>query len=375
MTEFTTNLHFSLVDFNVATWHDEVNDNFRSLDAILNAFTGLTGILGPWQNSTVYTVGQRVIDINLDSLWEVAINHTSDAAGTFADYRTAHPTHWTLVTAGIPNPYNVPGNFSVAGTSILTGAVRLAATAPSYINSKLTVRGNGNEIEWGHASGGFSSVLGNDVGGTDFIGFHVGAGTTANTYQTVGQRGTIIKGDLSGGLKVQNVANANADNQVPVDLFAVSNAGAVTGFKNIKGTVTNDDAIATNIGEVIATDVLAGAAVALVTGTGKTVAQITLSAGDWDLYGSIIFITAATTSITNLRESLSGVDNTIDTTSNRFASTYMAAIVPGVVNWGMAGLTHRVSINANTTFYLVALGTFTVAALTAYGKIWARRAR
>lgn len=128
MTEFTTNLHFSLVDFNVSTWHDEVNDNFRSLDAILGAFTGITGLLGPWQNSTLYTVGQRVIDTDLDLLFEVAIQHTSAAAGTFQADRTAHPTFWTLISAAIPNPYAVPGNFSVAGNTTLAGTLAAGNT-------------------------------------------------------------------------------------------------------------------------------------------------------------------------------------------------------------------------------------------------------
>ena len=373
MTEFTTNLHFSLVDFNVATWHDEVNDNFRSIDAILNAFTGLTGILGPWQNSTLYTVGQRVIDIDLDSLWEVAIQHTSAAAGTFAAYRAAHPTHWTLVTAGIPNPYNVPGNFSVAGTSVLNGAVRIGANVPQS-NATLSNRKSGNAFEWGHTSAsGYRSVIGADIAGYSWIGFYIEAGTTANTYMTRGLRGTVIKGDTAGGVQFEDVPNANADDQVSVVFADLSTLGS-----KLRGVgAAGGNAAAGDIGEVISAQVLSGAGIALTTGVAKDVTSIALTAGDWDVVGTVGFTTAGTTSVTLIQQSISQTLDTLDVTPGAFQARGFAAIVPGVSSlfFVMGANRIRISLAATTTIHLVAQAVFTVAALTAYGRIEARRAR
>ena len=52
----------------------------------------------PWKNATVYTAGTKVYDPANppnNTLWTVAINHTSAATGLFTADRAAHPTYWT----------------------------------------------------------------------------------------------------------------------------------------------------------------------------------------------------------------------------------------------------------------------------------------
>lgn len=355
MTEFTTNLHFSLVDFNVATWHDEVNDNFRSLDALIAAFTGITGLLGPWKNSTVYSVGQRVIDTDLNSLWQVAIAHTSAAAGTFAAYRAANPTHWTLISPAIPNPYNVLGNFSVGGNSVLSGTLAAGTTT---INGQLTTTGNhlynDGTIQF-LAPGIFAGV--------------VYVGTISNhSWNLLVNNGIIGTVSLTG-------LNALPIGQTTPRAGAFTTLSS-TGVTNLKGEAAAGNAAAGDIGEVIQAEVLTGAAVALVTATPKTVTSIALTAGDWDVYGSVAFLPAATTSITNLFQSLSLVTNAVDVTPSRISADVFAAIVPAAdVRKTLSTMATRFSLAAPATIFLVAQATFTVAALSGYGRIWARRAR
>lgn len=99
MTDFTTNLHFELVDFNTVTWHDQEHNNWIITDAAIRAL-GATGILGIWQNSTAYVAGNRLVDSVSFNVWECLVDHVSAASPTtFAADRTANPTFWTPLSA------------------------------------------------------------------------------------------------------------------------------------------------------------------------------------------------------------------------------------------------------------------------------------
>lgn len=102
MTEFSENYQFELPNFNVATWHDAVNGNFTSLDALIFALTGFSNFVGAWTNSTNYTAGQRVTDDDNGTLWNCLVDHTSSASGSFTTERTNNPTYWSSVSS-IPN--------------------------------------------------------------------------------------------------------------------------------------------------------------------------------------------------------------------------------------------------------------------------------
>ena len=100
-TEFTTNYQLSKPDFNLFGWHDDVNGNSDTIDAILFTLTGFSNFVGPWTNSTNYVEGQRVIDPDDATLWNCRITHTSAPTDAFIDDRVANPTYWNSV-ATIP---------------------------------------------------------------------------------------------------------------------------------------------------------------------------------------------------------------------------------------------------------------------------------
>lgn len=100
MTETTPNYAFILPDFNVVTWHDEVNGNFEKIDSLLKTATGLPSVKGAWANSTAYVVHDRVLDPVDISLWEAQVDHTSRASGDMIDDRTDHPTYWKAISTG-----------------------------------------------------------------------------------------------------------------------------------------------------------------------------------------------------------------------------------------------------------------------------------
>lgn len=141
----------------------------------------------------------------------------------------------------------------------------------------------------------------------------------------------------------------------------------------LPGTATNDNASAGNVGEYMESIIAVGSAVALTTAVTSNVTSLSLTAGDWDVVGSVIFNPGATTSITALIASICLTTATIDGT---YAWSHrMSAFVPNAPFGGYGIARRRVSINATTSVFLTAQGVFTVSTLGAYGYINARRVR
>jgi hypothetical protein len=101
MSDFTDNYKFELPDFNVSTWHDAINTNFRTIDAAIKTALGFAVTKGPWNVSTAYVVGDRVFDTVEFTVYECAVNHTSASSGLFSAARAANPTYWDIVSIGL----------------------------------------------------------------------------------------------------------------------------------------------------------------------------------------------------------------------------------------------------------------------------------
>lgn len=155
--------------------------------------------------------------------------------------------------------------------------------------------------------------------------------------------------------------------------FALSAAAHAQTF--VLGTNTNDNALASYVGEYIETIKLVGAGVALTSATATTVVSISLTAGDWDVDGVGYFSNPGTTSYTGSVTSLSLVTNTLDTTPGRYAEHIFAAAVPGANTFSEAVPNYRFSLSATTTIFLVLLDIHTVSTSNGFGIIRARRIR
>lgn len=150
-------------------------------------------------------------------------------------------------------------------------------------------------------------------------------------------------------------------------------SGANTDITSLTGTTTNDSAAAGKIGEVITSTVLLGSAISLSAGTVANITTLSLTAGDWDLFGVIAFSPGATTSVTQVIGSFSPTSATLATTPEQAKISTAANVM--VTDTALAMPTTRVSLAAPATYYLVARAIFTVSTMVAYGRITARRAR
>jgi hypothetical protein len=146
------------------------------------------------------------------------------------------------------------------------------------------------------------------------------------------------------------------------------------------GTVTNDNAGAGHVGEIVTATVAVGSAVSLTTATGTNVASISLTAGDWDLSGQVDFVLAGVTA--TLFQS--GISLTTATLPSQAGGSGLGTdALVGVpllttvlsATYGQSIAPVRLSLAASATVYLVAQSAFSAGTNTAYGTIRARRMR
>lgn len=144
----------------------------------------------------------------------------------------------------------------------------------------------------------------------------------------------------------------------------------------LQGTTANPvtNAAAGYIGEYMESIVLVGAGINMGTGTPTDITTLTLTAGDWDIWGGIASAAAAGT-ITSLIAG--GISTTINTLPTPPSNCYVQIqnTFPASANQVLPLGTQRVSINGSTTYHLVMRIDFSVSTMTGYGFVAARRRR
>lgn len=105
--------------------------------------------------------------------------------------------------------FNLLGDMNVAGLATI-GIVRQS-------DARVSIRHSGNSVEFGSSNeAGYGSTIGATVGsGSPFLTFCGEADPSGDTFRTRGRKGTVIYGDLSGGLVFARLPNADAAQQVP----------------------------------------------------------------------------------------------------------------------------------------------------------------
>ena len=140
----------------------------------------------------------------------------------------------------------------------------------------------------------------------------------------------------------------------------------------IIGTTAADNASAGKVGEVISSNIAYASAISITNATPKNLTSISLTAGDWDVWGNIGFLPAATTTV-------SLIYGGISTTSATFPDTSLVSLLQLAFATGAAQVLpvvrQRINVNATTTVYLVGQAGFAVSTMTFFGGIYARRAR
>jgi len=264
-----------------------------------------------------------------------------------------------LDTNGAPVLSIVPTVSAVNGINIIN--------APAGNAPVITVSGtDANQILEFRGKGVFGAVRMRALNTT--VPFIIGSGTSyqhntnfqiSNTAATR----TITIPDATGSMLMSTVAI----NSVPSITFS-STSGVI-------GTTTNDFAAAGSVGEIIQSVIASGSYVSLTTATATNLTSISLTAGDWDVWGNVSFIPAAITNVVQARSWISTTSATLpDASLYNGIENVAGGIVPGD-NFGVIPPTLPIKLASTTTVYLSAISTFSVSTAAVCGGIYARRRR
>lgn len=166
-------------------------------------------------------------------------------------------------------------------------------------------------------------------------------------------------------------------------LHILSLGGGVSGGLDKNGGILGSSgagaAVAGSVGEIITATVASGSATALTTATSKNVTSISVTPGDWDIWGVVDLTLTGTTS--TIQEA--GLSLTTNTLASQAGGSGLGTdpndilATPFTTITGTMSLTAETTllISATTTLYLVANVTFSAGTVAAYGSVFARRRR
>ena len=148
--------------------------------------------------------------------------------------------------------------------------------------------------------------------------------------------------------------------------------------KGIAGTGAADSAQAGSVGEVITQTVATGASISLTSVTSANVTSISLTAGDWDVWGSVAFTLASTTTMGYLSGGINTTSATLPLNNAGVCTRAGAgtnATIDVTVDSVLTVMPVRINVSTTTTVFLVARAKFGTSTCKAYGTIYARRRR
>jgi len=142
------------------------------------------------------------------------------------------------------------------------------------------------------------------------------------------------------------------------------------------GTTTNDSAAAGYVGQILTATKARSDFTRLTTGTVTNIISISLTVGDWDVWGTAGYLgDAAATSTTQLVASISTTSATLGAAETNRVRLLCAAFDATVGDSNLATPCVPISLASTTTVYVVGNVVFSTSTMTYYGSITARRRR
>lgn len=336
--------------------------------------------LHDWNNTHVVTGLENVPNVDTTN----ASNLTS---GTVPAARMPALTGDVTTSAGAvaTTLATVNANVGTFGSATQTGQVTFNAKGLATAVSNVTVTPAVGSITG--LGSGVATLLGTFSSAnlraaiTDETG--TGAAVFANSPALVTPTG-IVKGDVGLGnvdntsdltkwAATKTLTNTTLDSAGTGNVLQVS--GVTVSRGQYPGINSNGSATAGNIGEIVSSSIPSGSAVSLTTGTAANITSISLTAGQWLVFGNVSFQPAGTTTQSANLAWISTTSATLPTIPNGGAySQFSVNVGAGLTVVLQAGMT-ILQLNSTTTVYLSGLANFAVSTETAYGFIAATRLR
>ena len=319
------------------------------------------GFVDVWQNGSKLTADQYT-----------ASSGTAIVLGTAATLNdVVEVIAWTLA----------PISTFVYTKTSATATASQTSFSVAYTVGYVDVWQNGVKLSTSQftASTGTTVVLGAGATAGDILEFIAwNAWTTTNTNIGVGTGTSLALGGATIGTNALAVTGTTLHNS---NVTFVSGAvDSSTGFtpsqtNGIVGTTTNNSANAGSVGELVEQNIASGSAVALTTTTATNIASISLTAGDWDVWGETCTNNPGTSTISYIFNAINTTSATLPTAPNGGAMALAQYTYPaGANNYLYTGM-KRLSLSATTTVYLIGYVVFGVSTMGMYGYIGARRRR
>ena len=291
-----------------------------------------------------------------------ALGSTGIATRTATDTWAQRTITGTSNEISATNGDGVSGNptLSLPAALIFTGKTVTGGTFTSLLSVSITT---------GSQAAGLTVLSGNNANNSNILigrsggDCQLGVAGSNDQFLTGTVAGdTILRNSGGGALWLGGAAAAYG--------IKITNGGVVSA----RGTTTNDSAAAGFVGELIESEILVGSAVSQTTGTSVNITSISLTAGDWDVFGIYFTNMAGGTTPTGFEAAIHTVSATLPTRPNKGAGILMNCSGVGQ-NYGIPVGTRRLSLSGTTTVYLVASANFSGSTLSGYGYLGARRVR
>lgn len=255
---------------------------------------------------------------------------------------------------GFTKPIPMPLSVAQGGTGNIT-----AATARTALSA---------------AALGANSDITSMTGLTGFLQAPVGikssAGVQILTFQYIASAVNYIgfSNNITGNAPVMSAGGADTN----VDLLLSAQG---TGGVQLKGTGTNNNAPTGYVGEYISSSVLSGSAVSLTSAVPANITSISLTAGDWEVAGTVASLPNAATTTSRMVSGISRTSATFETVGAENNIQIKNETGSAGQTFAMGVGPMRISVSATTTVYLLMNCTFAISTLSGYGFIGARRVR
>ncbi len=358
-----------------ATWATPADTGITQLtgDVTAGPGSGSQGTTLATVNSNVGSFTNANITVNAKGLITAAANGTSGGSGTV-----------NSGTAGQIAYYATSTN-AVSSLSALSYSSPIL-TLTSGGNTELDITATGiNAANFHMVAGSLTNRIGSDASGTFSIVDQDNAITIFSYTRSVGNAMGAVLNMNSHKVTGLTVASTSGEALSWGQSFTAGQITFSPTTTGIKGTTTNDNAAAGNVGEVISASVVRSAASTITGGSGATnnIASVSLTAGDWDVFGMVAFNAGGTGTLSvfggaigTTSATLPSIDTVaVPSTTGQVRVLRSATSVTNVDDYTMPSMQSRVSLSGTTTYYLMAHATFAVATPSIYGSIVARRIR
>lgn len=354
-------------------------NNFNLLNVVNAKLTSLTLGGVAVEPTSLTVINTLKITNNLSDVQSTSAARTNLGLGNVDNTSDLNKPISTATQTALNAKANLTANTFTAAQTISDATQSTSASTGSLV----TVGGVGiaKDIYCGGSYHGAAFITAGSISATPISG-STGSFTTLSASSTVSGTGfstylaspPAIGSSTPNAISATNIISTGAANFNSLTAGATSITGALTVSQTagIVGTTTNNNANAGAVGEVIASVIAQGSAVAVTNGVAVNVTSISLTAGDWDVFGAVQYNVGANVAFTYIAGS-AGTTTAALNTGNFFIVGH-----PGVTASPLAGAavpTIRVNIAATTTVYLVAQAAFGSGTVTAFGNITARRRR